>query len=325
MASAGVVMETREPNATLHAYLADFTINDAQLKSTHVDFLAKLFAAISASPSAAGSEGWIVTLWGKTSRTGSTQLNRFLAGRRTAAVRAHLEERLRALANARVRFVEFPWEEEMAGPDDDVETEFHRSVEIWLTKMPFPKPKEKRLPAPKKKWACMRFWLDAQKLSVGDYRLVRGGLVAATSEDASWYSWWFSVKGGGRSIPDPRFFGDLWTIPSAPIFYDPKLIQLPAVLPGKLLRVQVLGYYVRLQIVHVLPQEPDADYEPIKGVRDTRDLVFSVRTLKLDAELGGFTASGDLGPRRTQPRRGLYVDPCTEDLSSDVNGLPRSA
>jgi hypothetical protein len=313
MASAGIVMEIHEPNATLHAYLADFTINDAQLKSTHVDFLAKVFAAISASPGAAGPEGWIVTLWGKTSRTGSAQLNRSLAGRRTAAVRAYLDEKLRSLSNARVRFVEFPWEEEMAGPDDDVETEFHRSVEVWLTKMPFPKPKEKRLPAPKKEWACMRFWLEAKKLNAGAFRFIRGDLVAATSEDASWYGWWFSAKGGGGSLRDPRFVGELRTTPSAPISYDPKLIQLPALLPGKLIRVQVAGYYVRLQIVHVLPREPDADYEPIKGVRDTRDLVFSVEMPQLDAELGAFTSSGDLGPRKTMPIGGRYVDPCTDD------------
>jgi hypothetical protein len=313
MASEGVVMETREPNATLHAYLADFTINDAQLKSTHVDFLAKAIAAIAANPGAAGSEGWIVTLWGKTSRTGSAELNRLLAGRRTTAVRAHLEEKLRSLANARVKFVEFPWEEEMAGPDDDVETEFHRSVEVWLTKSPIPKPK-KRPPPPKKEWACVRFWLDAKKLNVGPFRLVRGHLVAATSEDLAWNGWWFSVKGGGASIPDPRFVGDLLTTPSAPIFYDPKLIRLPAALPGKLLRLQAAGYYVRLQIVNVLPREPDAGYEPIKGVRDTRDLVFSVKTPELDAELGGFATNGDLGPRKTMmPKGGLYVDPCTED------------
>jgi hypothetical protein len=145
MATEGVVMETHEPNATLHAYLADFTINDAQLKSTHVDFLAKVIAAISANPAAAGSDGWNVTLWGKTSRTGSAELNRMLAGRRTAAVRSHLEDKLRSLANGRVRFVEFAWEEEMAGPDDDNESEFHRSVEVWLTKVPVPKPKKKLL------------------------------------------------------------------------------------------------------------------------------------------------------------------------------------
>lgn len=313
MASEGVVMETREPHATLHAYLADFTINDAQLKSTHVDFLARLFTTISANPAATGSEGWIVTLWGKTSRTGSAELNRRLAGRRTAAVRNHLEDRLRALPSARVKFVEFPWEEEMAGTDDDVETEFHRSVEVWLTMSPFPKPKERRLPA-RKNWACLRFWLEATKLNAGAFRLVRGHLVAATSEDAAWYGWWFSVKGGGVSIPDPRFIGELRTTPSAPIFYDPKLIRLPDVLPGKLLLMQAAGYHVRLQIANVLPREPEAGYEPIKGVHGTKDLAFVVKTPELDAELGAFAGSGDLGPRKTMARRdGLYVDPCTDD------------
>jgi hypothetical protein len=142
----GVVMEVQESKATLHAYLADFTINDAGLKSTHVDFLKKVFAAIAANPSATGFEGWIITLWGKTSRTGNQNLNRNLAARRTAAVRTYLEQLLRSLPNHRVRFVEFPWEEEMAGTDNDVESEFHRSVEVWLTKAPVPKPKEKRLP-----------------------------------------------------------------------------------------------------------------------------------------------------------------------------------
>lgn len=145
MASEGVVMETQEPNAKLHAHLADFTRNEAQLKSTHIDFLAKVTAAISAPAAAGFADGWIVTLWGKTSRTGSAELNRMLAGRRTAAVRGHLEDKLRLLANARVKFVEFAWEEEMAGPDDDVESEFHRSVEVWLTQVPVPKPKKKLL------------------------------------------------------------------------------------------------------------------------------------------------------------------------------------
>jgi hypothetical protein len=312
MPSEGVVMETQIPNVTLHAYLADFTTNDAQVKSTHVNFLAKVVAAIAANPGAAGSDGWIITLWGKTSRTGTAELNRFLAGRRTAAVRAHLEERLRAHPGARVKFVDFPWEEEMAGTDDDEESEFHRSVEVWLTTMPFPKPKEKRLPA-KKKWACIRFWIDATKMDVKLIRVVRGHLVAATSEEGRWSSWWFSIKGGGISIRDPRFVNDLMTAPSAPIFYDPKLIQLPAVLPGKLLRLQPVGYHVRVRIVHVLPKEPEAGYEPIKGVRDTRDLVFSVKTPKLDAELGAFTASADLGPRKMRPFNGECVNPCTDD------------
>lgn len=145
MATEGVVMETQEPNATLHAYLADFTINDAQLKSTHIDFLAKVLAAISANLTAAGSDGWIITLWGKTSRTGSAELNRMLAGRRTATVRDHLDDRLRVHPGARVRFVEFAWEEEMAGPDDDEESEFNRSVEVWLTKVPIPKPTRPRV------------------------------------------------------------------------------------------------------------------------------------------------------------------------------------
>jgi hypothetical protein len=138
-------METHEPNATLHAYLADFTVGDAQLKSTHIDFLTKALASVAVDPSARGFGGWIVTLWGKTSRTGGAQLNRALAGRRTAAVRDYLEPKLRSLPTYRGSFAEFPWEEEMAGPDDDVESEFHRSVEFWLTKVPVPKPPRKKL------------------------------------------------------------------------------------------------------------------------------------------------------------------------------------
>ena len=316
MPSEGVVMETQIPNVTLHAYLADFTTNDAQVKSTHVNFLAKVVAAIAANPGAAGSDGWIITLWGRTSRTGTAELNRFLAGRRTAAVRAHLEERLRAHPGARVKFVEFPWEEEMAGTDDDEESEFHRSVEVWLTTMPFPKPKEKRLPEKKKEWACIRFWIDAAKLNLSFFRLVRGHLLAATSEDGGFLGWWFSAKGGGFSLPDPRFVGDLVTAPSAPIFYDPKLIRLPAVLPGKLLRLQPMGYTVRVQIAGLLPKEPEPGYEPIKGLRDTRTLAFTLETPRLDAELGIYTASGDLGPRKAVPTNGDYVDPCTNDAPS---------
>jgi hypothetical protein len=143
MSAFGRVMETQEPHATLHAYLADFTVNQADLKETHKDFLEKVFRAIAVNPGATGFDGWIVTLWGKTSRTGSAELNRALAGRRTKAARDYLEDRLRTLPPYRVNFVEFPWEEEMAGPDDGVESEFHRSIEIWLTKTPFPKPKKK--------------------------------------------------------------------------------------------------------------------------------------------------------------------------------------
>ena len=42
--------------------------------------------------------------------------------------------------------------------------------------------------------------------------------------------------------------------------------------------------------------------------------MFSVKMPEWDAELGGFAATADLGPRKTMlGHDGLYVDPCTDD------------
>ena len=232
MASEGVVMETREPNATLHAYLADFTINDAQLSPL-------------TSTSGKGIRGDIR----KSKCGGIRRMDRHSMGKDQPDWKRPVEPLSCGSTNggsqglpggsgfARFRLRasgswSFPGKKRWPARDDDVENgilSLGRSLadEDSIS----PSPREKRRPAPKKEWACMRFWLEAKKLNAGLFRLVRGYLVAATSEleavvseDSSFYAWSFSLKGGGVSIPDPRFVGDLKTTPSAPIFYDPKLI-----------------------------------------------------------------------------------------------------
>jgi hypothetical protein len=135
----GAVMETlNDPSlAVLHAILADFRVGGAELKAVHVDFLDKVCTTIGAL----AHEKWSIVLFGRTSRTGSPQTNRALAERRRYAVESYLRLKLSSLWVFDVKYGYIPWVEEMTGGKDDEESDFWRSVEVWLFKGPHKMPK----------------------------------------------------------------------------------------------------------------------------------------------------------------------------------------
>jgi hypothetical protein len=320
----GAVMETpNDPSlAVLHAILADFNVGGSALKTVHVDFLDKVCTTVGML----AHEKWSIVLFGRTSRTGSPQTNRALAERRRQAVESYLRLKLSSLWVFDVRFGYLPWVEEMTGGKDDEESDFWRSVEVWLFKGPHKMPKPTPPPSPEKsgkKWECLRLWLEGTQASFGPIQQANFRLGAVTSEINRWFIWPFHLDGLGVDLPiakgkPPISYGEFVTTASKPIYYDATQFDLRTALVGRLIRVFQGGGYVAAVLRNILPREPEGDYQPIKGLSGTRDLEFLV--YPLDVALGVSGGNGILG--HTEAMVPLWrVDPC-EDEGPPRRGLP---
>lgn len=196
------------------AWLYGFAIDSDSLLPAHRQWLERILnqrvvaGTAGPSPSHPGSSSpWYIWITGAASRTGSRHYNLALSKRRTDAVAALLERRLRS---SHVRYSLKPkaigenfWS--LIGRPDAIESRYQRGV-LVVARQGSPVEPEIRVPVPKKPHVPVevRFCLAAERLNFANFNRWNASLFAfartATQETVRTAQFWWPVRGTGGNV-----------------------------------------------------------------------------------------------------------------------------